>query len=674
MVLGVFDIVAGAPPAVTLLSPSNGSAHVIDNPITFAYSAIDADGIDECRLLINDSPVLYDSTISVPDSFSYAISSEGDFTWDVECEDVYGSTATASNSNAPWSIDVSEGFSCTTDYPGIDITTVDFFGHYDAYYPPVCIGITNNTGSTINSWCGGVYSSCYGYGYECTGVFTDRFGYCVMSGCDTYNQKYYSGFPQAMVYGSNNDGMPKGCYVSTIAPSEEVFYCTALGSYWGEYYPIGTLKEGTISFTTDLGLVNMSCSGPIQAGYYGYSCPFLYVYGEDGMSLVNDLFPQGMLGVFNDLGRRKPYPNDLLVVDKPIDKINGQYLLDIRQTPDEVSYVDKVKLFYVDVPLGYDIAPGAASFTTNWELEGTRIIQDETITLHTISQNASVPRACVDQKGNDCLSKVASRDYFIETEDEYKFDEHEAVIGTQFEWDVIELDLGDLSKADDIKLVMSGVTSWPSADEWANNPNATGTKPAFIEVLNENGEWEFGSYMPIPNGFGKLFAFPMKNIFKTDNYKIRLNIFAKSDIDLILVDTTLDKKLELVELELDKAELYNFGEGKGYEGMATKYGEVTPLLEKQDDKFAIILQGDGIYLTFNEEKLLPAYNTERKFVFEINGYFKQEKYGLERTIEPLPFSQMSNYPYSESENYPDTSEYNEYRKEWNTRKIIVENN
>lgn len=661
------------PPAITLLSPANSSIQMKDVQITFNYSAIDSDGLDECRLLIDGVPVISDSIITIPDSLSYAISSAGEHDWDIECEDIAGTTATASNSNAPWALDVRNGFSCTSDNSDINITSVDFFGNEDLSSPAVCIGIKNESALTINSWCGGVYSTCYGYGYsECTGVFADRFGACFLRGQNTMDFKSYYGFPQAMEYGCQSNSGPRGCYISSIAPEEEVFYCTNLGSYYGTYYPTGTIKEGTITFTTDtLGTVTMSCAGPIQNGYYAYSCPFLYAFGNNGMFLVNDLFPQGMLGVFNDLGRRKPYPNDFLIIDKPLDKVNEQYLLDIRQTPDEVSYIDEVKLYYVDVPVGYDVAPGAASFTTNWELEGTRAIQDETITLHTINQNANLPRTCFDQNGEDCLSKISTRDYQIETEEEYKFSEQEAIIGTQFKWDVIELDLGDLSKAEDIKLVISGVTSWPSAEEWSSNPNATGTKPAFIEVLDEKGNWVFGSYMSIPNGFGKLFAFPIKDIFKTNNYRIRLNIFAKSDIDLILVDTTKDKEINLVELGLNKAELYNFGKGKGYSGMATKYGEVNPLLEEKDDKFAIITQGDGIRLFFNEEKELTPNNTIRKYVFGINGYFKQEKYGLERTIEPLPFSQMTNYPYPANESYPNTQEYQEYRKEWNTREIIV---
>ncbi|MDD4251297.1 MAG: hypothetical protein PHX27_03855, partial [Candidatus ainarchaeum sp.] len=638
--------IQSSPPAINLISPSNNAVSYIGDSTTLTYSAIDPDGIKECRLIINGEPKVTASENFLPGSFNYVFDTLGQHTWNIECEDIYGSKATAVNDTAPRNTNTINFFSCSTDSSDVTVTSLDFFGHEtsaDSYKPALCIGLTNNSLTPITSWCGGVRYPCGGQTGDCTGTFS-KSGICSSRGCEISSWKNYYGFSQAMEYGSNSNGQTKGCYISTIIPDEEVHFCTQLAdpnntmSMDPILIPRGTNLSGTIEFTTNIGQIILSCSGPVSKSYYATgSCPFLYVYGDEGMSLVNDVFPQSMLGVLNELGRRKPYPNDLVIIDKPFDEINGKYLLEVKQTPDEVSYIDATKLSYVDIPTGFDIAPGAASFTTNWELEGTKAIQDETITLHTISLAAKPPKNCIDQFGNNCLNQISNRDYIIEFEEEYKFIENEAIIGRQFEWDLIELDLGNLSNAEDIKLVMSGVTAWPSTEEWSSNPNATGTKPAFIEVLDKNGDWVFATYMPIPNGYGKLFAFPIKNIFKINNYKIRLNIFAKSDIDLILVDTTLDKKLNLIELELDKAEVYNFGTGKGYEGMATQYGEVNPLLKKVDDMFAILVQGDGIRLLFNTEQTLPNNNTQRKYIFEINGYFKQAKYGLDRTIEPLPF-------------------------------------
>jgi hypothetical protein len=39
------------------------------------------------------------------------------------------------------------------------------------------------------------------------------------------------------------------------------------------------------------------------------------------------------------------------------------------------------------------------------------------------------------------------------------------------------------------------------------------------------------------------------------------------------------------------------------------------------------------------------------------------------TVEPLPFHGMSGYPYGPSERYPEDRERQEYRKQYNTRRI-----
>jgi len=386
-----------------------------------------------------------------------------------------------------------------------------------------------------------------------------------------------------------------------------------------------------------------------------WSCPFLFVFDGQQYVLEDDVFNQGMLGVFNALGRRKAYPNDYEVIDKSINAKNGKYRIEIRETPDELVFIDKLKMYYIDIPEDKDIIVGASAMTTIWELEGTQEIKEELNTVHLISKTPQTPVSCIDKDG-DCLSKITNKD-------------DELTDAEQFQWNIVTLDLGNLENEEEIKLVMSGVTNWPSQLEWDNHPNATGTVPAFIEVIDENGNWVNAGYIPIPNGFKEAYAFPINDIFLTNDYRIRLNIFAQSFIDYVAVDTTKDN-IELIELELDSAKIYNFGENNGFIGNVTKYGEVSELLNETDDMYAIFLQGDGIRAYFNEEDAELEEGYERRYVMDVVGYFKQEKYGLEREVGQLPFYEMSNYPYNESiENYPDDAEHNAYQEEWNTRVI-----
>ena len=401
------------------------------------------------------------------------------------------------------------------------------------------------------------------------------------------------------------------------------------------------------------------------------SCPFLYTYDGSDYRLNSDLFNQGMLGVWNALGRREPFPNDYQVVIRDyIAPEDGVYKINIKETPDEVVYVDEAKLYQVDHSENTDVLTAGASWTTVFPEA-----KESFMTLHTVSKNPQSPASCIDNDGNDCLSKIIVEDIPVpksESTEEF-YTEEQALFGTQFKWDTLTLGLGDLSNASVIKLIINGVTYWPSISEWANDPDAEGTWPAYLQVLDENGDWINATYIPIPSGYDEKYAFEIQDYFLTNNYTIRLKIFAKSHIDYIAVDTTPDEDINLVELDMPVANLESFATGtKGFKGNITRFGDVKPLLEKTDDKFVIFIQGDQILLEFNESNVPVPGGKERDFILYTVGYFKQEKYGMNRTVEPLPFYNMSNYPYPENESYPYDEEHNAYLAEYNTRYCSAE--
>ena len=87
---------------------------------------------------------------------------------------------------------------------------------------------------------------------------------------------------------------------------------------------------------------------------------------------------------------------------------------------------------------------------------------------------------------------------------------------------------------------------------------------------------------------------------------------------------------------------------------------------KNDDKFVVFGQGEGIYADYADIDKIDG--KARTYVVRSIGYYKQHKFGLERTVKPLPFSKMSAYPYDETiEHYPDDQDHNAYQTRWNTR-------
>ena len=75
-------------------------------------------------------------------------------------------------------------------------------------------------------------------------------------------------------------------------------------------------------------------------------------------------------------------------------------------------------------------------------------------------------------------------------------------------------------------------------------------------------------------------------------------------------------------------------------GAYTRYGDVRPLLEAIDDKFAVFGSGDEVALDFDPATLpsLPQ-GWMRDYFFIANGYEKDMDFYAYRgdTVEPLPF-------------------------------------
>ena len=84
-----------------------------------------------------------------------------------------------------------------------------------------------------------------------------------------------------------------------------------------------------------------------------------------------------------------------------------------------------------------------------------------------------------------------------------------------------------------------------------------------------------------------------------------------------------------------------------WKGKLTKLGDVTELLTKGDDRFALCGPGDEVTVRFDATKL-PELKTgwKRSFVLKSQGYCKDTSTTTVTggTVEPLPFRGMPNYP------------------------------
>ena len=106
-------------------------------------------------------------------------------------------------------------------------------------------------------------------------------------------------------------------------------------------------------------------------------------------------------------------------------------------------------------------------------------------------------------------------------------------------------------------------------------------------------------------------------------------------------------------------------------GNYTRYGDVTPLLQRIDDMYVVMNAGDEMTVEFDAATLPPLKDGwVRDFILFSDGWDKDGDINtlFSQTAGPLPFHGMSAYPYPEGENYPDDLEHVRYQLEYNTRR------
>jgi hypothetical protein len=107
-----------------------------------------------------------------------------------------------------------------------------------------------------------------------------------------------------------------------------------------------------------------------------------------------------------------------------------------------------------------------------------------------------------------------------------------------------------------------------------------------------------------------------------------------------------------------------------FAGRYTRYGPVEKLVGAADNRLVVMATGDEMTLRFEGRHLPPLKpGWKRDFFLYARGYAKdgEPNTAYFRTVEPLPFFEMDNYPYGADRHYPDNSEQQEYLREYETR-------
>jgi hypothetical protein len=104
-------------------------------------------------------------------------------------------------------------------------------------------------------------------------------------------------------------------------------------------------------------------------------------------------------------------------------------------------------------------------------------------------------------------------------------------------------------------------------------------------------------------------------------------------------------------------------------GLFTRYGDVTELLQQDDDLQVVFGSGDELTVAFDAPQNGPPAGWKRDFMLHNVGWDKDNDLNVvtSQAVEPLPFHGMSGYPYRADEEFPDTPRHREYLRKYQTR-------
>ena len=421
----------------------------------------------------------------------------------------------------------------------------------------------------------------------------------------------------------------------------------------------------------------------------GYaSCPSLYIWNGTGYTHVTDVSNAGWLGYINYINANGEIvfgggtPWDYIKLDKNLLATkNGYFDMTLTQQWDEIFYLDAAYMLVVDHPVGTDVYSTMSNYI-NQAFNGQ---------IYTVNKTGlRLPVSATNEKGQNVLPQISQIDgVFTPGSNGVQSPSWNSITLNQ-----LTLDLGNLSAAKQIKLVINGMVDWGEAGpyyDWIDAfkaaaaqglvPNGTEVNPApYMEIKDANGNWiriSQDRQMPTPSDYtARSFAVDLTGLFPAgvSGYQLRITNFWNVTFDYIGIDTTAQANITIQRIN-PIATLDQIWESQGTSsGTFTRYGDVAPLLLSADDMYVIGRQGDQISLQFPTDNLTPlAAGMERDYFVFVASWFKDPPgnwgYQFDFTTNPLPFVKMSGFPYPATESYPYDAEHLQYILEYNTRII-----
>jgi tetratricopeptide (TPR) repeat protein len=414
----------------------------------------------------------------------------------------------------------------------------------------------------------------------------------------------------------------------------------------------------------------------------GSSCPTLFAWDGTKYRFISDVIGAGVVGHWvSPHATNDADPDEWVKVDGADLKASNGYLsLRFGEPMEEINFIDQLRLVAVDHPIGTEVFPDEKFLSEPPFASGATVV-------------ASHPRPVVgawDEHGKDVSGVLRTIDHtYLRDFTNLKF-EGFATPHT------LTLDLGAWNPKQPLRLLMHGYVEYFSASSmYAAWQSGLKPEPPSVEALMPDGSWKpVLQDMGFPAGLTRTIVVDLTGKLPAGVRKIRIKTNLQIYWDQVLVDNDAPTPVRETELPLGMAHLafrgypeqveratpgdltYNYqkisatGPFVWQRGSYTRYGLVTPLLQKVDDQYVIFGSGQEIDAEFKASVAppLPPHWT-RDYFFYANGFVKDMDFyeASPFTVAELPFQGMAGYPYPQQDHYPETPATVRYQLNWDTR-------